>query len=60
MINLLSDIQYLKLLTKFHIKPSIETQFQIRHCRKSLIDLDQIIINKNKDNHMEMPELAFD
>lgn len=40
MVKILNDISYLKLLTKFNLKPTIETQFQIHHCKKSIIDLD--------------------
>ena len=40
MVKIINDIQYLKILTKYNIKPSVETQFQIHHCKKSIIDLD--------------------
>ena len=42
MVKILNDITYLKLITKFYLKPSIETNFKIKHCKKSIIDLDQI------------------
>ena len=42
LVKLLNDIKYLKLITKFHFKPSVETNFAIHHCKKSILDLDQI------------------
>ena len=41
-IKIINDITYLKLITKFYLKPSIETNFQIHHSSKSIIDLDQV------------------
>ena len=50
LIKIVNDIQYLKLLTKIHLKPSVETQFQIHHCKKSLIDLDTIVDSAAPDH----------
>ena len=42
LVKICNDIKYLKLLAKFQINPSLETQFFIRHSHKSIIYLDEI------------------
>ena len=43
LVKICNDIKYLKLLTKYQLKPNIQTKFQIRHCKKSVIDLDDLV-----------------
>ena len=42
-VKILNDITYLKLITKFYCKPTFEANFAIRHCAKSVLDLDKIL-----------------
>ena len=44
-VSILNDLTYLKLITKFFLKPSIETNFAIRHSSKNILDLDQIYMS---------------
>ena len=42
LVKICNDIKYLKLLTKFELKPNLQTKFAIRHCKKSVIDVDDL------------------
>ena len=42
-MKIISDIKYLKMLTKFTLNPDKEIKIQILHNKKNLIDLDQIL-----------------
>ena len=42
-VKLINDLKFIKLLVKFTLKPKVDTKFSIRHCRKSVIDLDQLL-----------------
>ena len=45
LMNIIKDIRYLKMLTKFQFKPDEEMKFQINHCMKNLINLDKLLNN---------------
>ena len=53
LVKICNDIKYLKLLAKFQINPSLETQFFIRHSHKSIIYLDEIYKAKSSDIETE-------
>ena len=42
-MKIIKDIKYLKMLTRYYLKPDGETKIQIVHCYKNLIDLDEIL-----------------
>ena len=43
LLKIIRDIKYLKMLTRFHIKPEDELKIQIVHCLKNMIDLDGLL-----------------
>lgn len=58
-IKVLKDIKYMKLLLKFKLDPDVETKFQVYHCSKNVIDLDNIYRNKiddRSDQEMQFQE----
>ena len=42
-MKIIKDIKYLKTLTRYKHKPDDSLRFQIAHCLKNLIDLDNIL-----------------
>lgn len=43
LLKIIKDIKYLKMLTKFRLKPNLDTKTEINHCLKNVIDLDEIL-----------------
>lgn len=50
-IKLINDIKFMKLMIKYAHRDSIteNLKFQIRHCKKSVLDLDKMFKEDNKD-----------
>ena len=42
-LKIIKDIKYLKMLTRYIMKPQEELKIQIAHCGKNIIDLDKIL-----------------
>jgi len=51
LLKLIRDMKNLKMLTRFHIRPTEEIKVQIAHCLKNVIDLDCILHEEAGKHH---------
>ena len=59
-IQLQNDMKYLKTLCKYVIDPSLESKFHINHCKKNIIDLDEINCKESEKGSKKAKKSKFD
>jgi hypothetical protein len=58
MLKVIKDINYIKTLVEFSLKPTNEIKVQIDHCLENLIDLDQILYGQKSTIETEIEHLC--